>query len=280
MVSHPRESSGGEDLSAMPSRAAAAQTPSDPVLHGSGMDEAKRSFLRMVSHELRTPLNSVIGFAEIISCELHGPISDSRYRDHAAIIRDSGLKLLKLVNQVLEIARLDAGAASLDLQPEAPAVAVRGAVRGVQADADARGVTIQTWVEEGAPLVLADARGLETALGNLLQNAVAFSPEGGTVEVRVRAGRNAVLFEVRDRGEGVSPQELGRLMRPFVQGENALVRRAGGAGLGLSIVSLLCREMGGGLSLRSSPGKGMTARIRLPSAPATAPALEAGRAAA
>jgi signal transduction histidine kinase len=269
----------------MPSRAASDQIPVDHTVHAPRMDEAKRSFLRLVSHELRTPLNSVIGFSEIISRELHGPIADPRYKAHAEIIRDSGLKLLRLVNQVLEIARLDAGAADLDLQPEAPAAAVQGALRQVQAEADARRVEIRVRLDADAPLVRADARGLETALVSLLQNAIAFSPEGDTVQVRVRAGRGAVLFEVRDHGEGVPPQELHRLVRPFEQGENALVRRSQGAGLGLSIVSLLCREMGGSLALRSSPGRGLTARIRLPSAPAEAavqpdPALETACAAA
>ena len=232
---------------------------------GPGMDEAKRSFLRMVSHELRTPLNSVIGFSEIINRELHGPISDPRYKAHAGIIRDSGLKLLKLVNQVLEIARLDAGAAELDLQPESASAAVKSAVRGLEEEAASRGVQVRQVAPEVLPLVMADARGLATILTNLLQNAITFSPEGGEVTVRLRVGRDAVLFEVRDHGEGVAPQELHRLIRPFEQGENALVRRTEGAGLGLSIVSLLCREMGGSLALRSSPGKGLTARVRLPS---------------
>jgi signal transduction histidine kinase len=257
----------------------------DQGLATSAMDEAKRSFLRMVSHELRTPLNSVIGFSEIISRELHGPINDPRYKAHAELIRDSGLKLLKLVNQVLEIARLDAGAADLDLQPESPATAVHAAVRAVRAEAEARAIRFSVQIHDGAPLVMADARGLEQALAGLLQNAIVFSPEGGEVEIRVRPGRGAVLFDVRDHGEGVCAQELHRLVRPFEQGENALVRRTQGAGLGLSIVSLLCREMGGSLALRSSPGRGLTARIRLPSAPAEeapapAPRLERTRTAA
>ena len=272
----------------MPPRADDAQIPVDQTVHSSGMDETKRSFLRMVSHELRTPLNSVIGFSEIIARELHGPVGDPRYKAHAEIIGQSGLKLLKLVNQVLEIARLDAGAAELDVRPESAAVAVQAAVRSLRVEADAREIDIAVHIDEGLPLVRADARGLETALGNLLQNAITFSPEGGEVEVRVRAGRGAVLFEVRDHGEGVAPQDLHRLVRPFVQGENALVRRAQGAGLGLSIVSLLCREMGGALALRSSPGKGLTARIRLSSVEsetplatrAVPPALEAARPAA
>ena len=263
----------------MPPRAAPAENAVDAVSQGGSMDEAKRSFLRMVSHELRTPLNSVIGFSEIISRELHGPISDTRYKDHAEIIRESGLKLLKLVNQVLEIARLDSGAAELDLQPESAAAAIQQAVRSLQAEADARDIDVSVLVDPATPLVMADARGLATVLTNLLQNAIAFSPEGAEVEVRVRAGRGSVIFDVRDYGEGVDPHELHRLVRPFVQGENALVRRTGGAGLGLSIVSLLCREMGGVLALRSSKGAGLTARVRLPSAEA-AEMLEAARPAA
>ncbi len=267
----------------MPLRAAAVESLTDASPEvGTSMDEAKRSFLRMVSHELRTPLNSVIGFSEIISRELHGPINDPRYKAHAEVIRESGLKLLKLVNQVLEIARLDAGTAELDLRPEAPSTAVHAAVRSVRAQADARAIDIEMTLDDAAPLVMADARGLETVLCNLLQNAITFSPEGGVVEVRVRPARASVLFEVRDQGEGVAPQDLHRMMRPFEQGENALVRRTGGAGLGLSIVSLLCREMGGALALRSSPGRGLTARVRLPSVDAAdQPArLEAARSAA
>ena len=157
-------------------------------------------------------------------------------------------------------------------------------MRGLEEEAAARGVHIRQVAPDAPPLVLADARGLATILHNLLQNAIIFSPEGGEVTVRIRVARGAVLFEVRDHGDGVAPQELHRLIRPFEQGENALVRRTQGAGLGLSIVSLFCREMGGSLALRSSPGKGLTARVRLPSVGAGAPGggakLEAERTAA
>ena len=244
-----------------PPAASASHSAGSGGVHGMG--ETKRSFLRMVSHELRTPLNSVIGFSEIISRELHGPISDPRYKAHAEIIRDSGLKLLKMVNQVLEIARLDAGAADLDIRPESAAVAVRSAVRSLEDAAAARRVEVRETIEEDAPLVLADARGLNTILTNLLQNAITFSPEGAVVEVCAHTRHNGLVFEVCDHGDGVAPQDLHRLMRPFEQGENALVRRTGGAGLGLSIVSLLCREMGGVLTLRSALGEGLTARVRL-----------------
>ncbi|MGC1304911.1 MAG: HAMP domain-containing sensor histidine kinase [Caulobacteraceae bacterium] len=238
-------------------------SPPDSIAHAPDLDDAKRSFLRMVSHELRTPLNSVIGFSEIISRELHGPIGDPRYKAHAEVIRESGQKLLKLVNQVLEIARLDAGTADLRLEPEAPAAAIKRVTQMLIDEAEARNISFVVDIAPDTPMVLADARGLHTILQNLLQNAVTFSPDGGEVRVTVHPGRNSVLFEIQDQGEGVPAEDIPRLMRPFEQGENALVRRSQGAGLGLSIVTLLCRDMGGRLMLKSAPGEGLTARVRL-----------------
>jgi signal transduction histidine kinase len=231
------------------------------------MEERKRSFLRMVSHELRTPLNSIIGFSEIIACELYGPISDKRYRDHAQLVRESGLKLLALVNQVMEIARLETGAADLDIAPEALRPAVDDAVAGLHKEASPRGIEIHVEAAEPLPPVLADYRALKTILGNLLQNAVTFSPDGGAVTVAMRPTHASVSIEIRNQGDGVDPAELARLMRPFEQGEAALTRRSEGAGLGLPIVRLLCRAMDGALRLHSSPGEGFTAMVRLPIAP-------------
>ncbi len=244
----------------------------NPVSQAPDLDDAKRSFLRMVSHELRTPLNSVIGFSEIISRELHGPIGDPRYKAHAEVIRESGQKLLRLVNQVLEIARLDAGTADLRLEPESPALAIKRVTQMLVDEADNRGIDFVIDIAPDTPMVLADARGLHTILQNLLQNALTFSPDGKPVTITVRPGRNSVLFEIQDQGEGVPMDDLPRLMRPFEQGENALVRRSEGAGLGLPIVALLCRDMGGRLMLKCEPGQGLTARVRLLAAQAAGPA--------
>jgi signal transduction histidine kinase len=244
--------------------------PSAPVVRRpTSQDDRRRSFLRMVSHELRTPLNSVIGFSEIIHRELYGPMGNSKYRDHAGVIRESGLKLLKLVNQVLEIARLDAGTADLVLQPESPKTAVTQVVNALELEAAARKVNFRVSIDPATPLVLADPRGLTTILTNLLQNAIAFSPEGGEVEVDVHPKGGAVYFRITDHGQGVAPADIPRLMLPFEQGENVLTRRGEGAGLGLPIVQLLCMDMGGKLRLRSSPGQGLTALVRLVAASAS-----------
>jgi signal transduction histidine kinase len=243
-----------------PTRAAGA-------LRNLAMEENRRSFLRMVSHELRTPLNAVIGFSEIISRELYGPINEPRYRDHAKLIHESGHRLLKLVNDVLDIARLEAGAMDLDLRPENPLIAIEETLRNLADEARERGVRLQVSASAQTPFVLADSRGLRTIFANLTQNAVAHSPAGGVVEIGVRRDGEDVLFEISDHGQGVSADDLARILKPFEQGENALVRRSEGAGLGLAIVGLLCQAMDGRLTVRSSPGEGLTAVVRLPVAP-------------
>jgi signal transduction histidine kinase len=224
------------------------------------LEDQRRSFLRLVSHELRTPLNSILGFSEILAEELYGPLGAPQYKEYAQIIQGSGHKLLKLVNQVLEIARLESRTQPLELGAEALESAVDDAVGGLDNE---RGVSVRIVGRGRLPSVLADPWGLRTVLGNLIQNAVVFSPDGGEVRVRATDKAGVVEIAVEDDGEGVDPSELPRLLKPFEQGENALVRRSGGAGLGLPICALTCRAMGGQLKLHSAPGKGLVAVVTL-----------------
>jgi signal transduction histidine kinase len=231
------------------------------------LDERRRSFLRMVSHELRTPLNTVIGFSEIIACELYGPLGAPQYKEYAELVRQSGHRLLKLVNQVIEIARLEDGVVDLDLNAEPLEHAIEDVLGSLKDEIAARGARVL--VDRAClPSVLADGRGLRTMLMNLLQNALAHSPEGGVVEVRCRraASHAAVEIDIHDAGPGVDSANLPRLLKPFEQGEEALTRSTEGAGLGLPITQLLARAMGGHLRLRSTPGEGFTATIALPAA--------------
>ncbi|MDB5461990.1 MAG: sensor histidine kinase [Phenylobacterium sp.] len=228
------------------------------------LEEQKRAFLRLVSHELRTPLNSILGFSEILAAELYGPLGAPQYKEYAQIIGGSGKKLLRLVNQVLEIGRLEG--LELDVRPEPVEPALDDAISAAAGDFAGRGVRPRILEHAALPLVLADPWGLRTVLTNLLQNAALFSPDGGEVRVRVAAVDRHVDVFVEDDGEGVDPADLPRLMRPFEQGENALVRRGEGAGLGLPICELTCRAMDARLSLRSEPGKGLSARVRLKTA--------------
>jgi signal transduction histidine kinase len=229
-------------------------------------DAAKSAFLRMVSHELRTPLNSIIGFSEILSQELYGPIGQARYKDYADIIRQSGHRLLALVNQIVEIVRLQDGAADLELQPEPLAFAVGDAVEAMAETCAERHVRIK--VEDGAmmPWVTADQRALRTILTNLLENAVAFSPKGAEVRVRARRVGSEIEIDIEDHGEGLDPHDVPRLMQPFEQGDAALTRTTEGAGLGLPIVRLLCEAMAGRFILDGRPGKGALATVVLPAA--------------
>jgi signal transduction histidine kinase len=228
------------------------------------MDEQKRSFLRMVSHELRTPLNSILGFSEILAAELYGPLGAPQYKEYAGIIHGSGQKLLKLVNQVLEIARLEGRTMDFETHNEPLEVALDDVLASLKAELASRDICILIQGRGELPTVSADPRGLRTVLSNLLQNAISFSPDGGQIRVSAEAEGGCVDIVIRDEGEGVDPAELPRLMGPFQQGENALTRKAEGAGLGLPIADLTCKAMGGRLKLTSAPGEGLTAAIRLP----------------
>jgi len=228
------------------------------------MDERKRSFLRMVSHELRTPLNSILGFSEILTAELYGPLGASQYKEYAAIIHGSGQKLLKLVNQVLEIARLEGRTVEFDAHCEPLEPALDDALTALAPDLEMRDVRIVVEGRGGLPAVTADGRGLRSVLTHLLHNAIVFSPEGGCVRVSAAARDGEIEILIRDEGDGIDPAELQRLMAPFEQGENALTRKAEGAGLGLPIADLTCAAMGGRLKLSSAAGEGLIAEVRLP----------------
>lgn len=230
------------------------------------LDETKRSFLRMASHELRTPLNSILGFSEIIASELYGPLGAPQYKEYAEIIRMSGARLLKLVNQVLEIARLEGRAMDIELQQESIDQALDDVLDGLREEIAQAGVTIDIENRGALPAVIADARGLRNILTNLIQNAANFAPPDSEITVRAQAAGRHVEISIIDHGPGVDPADIPRLLMPFEQGENALTRRSEGAGLGLPIVALLCLAMEGRLKLSSVAGQGLTAQVRLPAA--------------
>jgi signal transduction histidine kinase len=243
---------------------AAAPVPAQAFGPEMSLEDQKRAFLRLVSHELRTPLNSIMGFSEILSAELLGPLGSPQYKEYAEIIRRSGKRLLKLVNQVLEIGRLEGLQLEVGAEPVEPAI--EAAIAAVAEDFSARQVAARVVAESPGAQALADAWGLRTVLTHLIQNAVTFSPEGGEVRLMVRRRDGFVDIVVEDDGCGVDADDLPRLMRPFEQGEAALVRRNEGAGLGLTIAELTCQAMGAKLSLRRGPHGGAQARVRLKAA--------------
>ena len=194
-----------------------APVPAPPV-RGRLDEDAKRAFLRMISHELRTPLNSIIGFSEVLREEICGPLGSPQYKQYAAFINESGHKMLKMVNQIVEIVRLESQAEALDIGHEPLDLAVGEAIQMLAGDARAAGVCLVPENLDDMPAVAADSRALRTVMLNLMQNAIAHSPSGESVRIVARQGGEQVMIDVVDRGAGFDPVDLARLMRPFEQG--------------------------------------------------------------
>jgi signal transduction histidine kinase len=251
----------------MPQALAKTDLEQTPLPSPRGLDEdSKRSFLRMISHELRTPLNSIIGFSEILKQQPCGPLGAPQYLDYANIIGASGAKMLRMVNQIVEIVRLESQAAELDVRPEPLESLVEEVLESLRQEANALGVRLLPEDLEAMPWVMADARGVKTMLTNLLQNAMAHTPAEEPVRVRARRAGLQVVIEVEDRGPGVDPSEAPLLLRPFAKGKAPPARGPDGAGLGLPIALLFSQAMGGDLDIRTSRGEGFTAVVTLPAA--------------
>jgi signal transduction histidine kinase len=249
----------------MPEALAATDLEQTPLPSPRGLDaEAKRSFLRMISHELRTPLNSIIGFSEVLRQQPCGPLAPE-YLEYAAIIGDSGTRMLKMVNQIVEIVRLESQAADLDIHPEPLDNLVEEVLLSLRQEALALDVRLAAEDLQAMPWVLADPRALKTVLANLLHNAMAHAPEGEVVTVRARRDGLQVVVEVEDHGPGVDAADVPRLLRPFQKGQGH-GRGPEGAGLGLPIALLYSRALGGDLDIRTDRGQGFTAVVTVPAA--------------
>jgi signal transduction histidine kinase len=227
---------------------------------------AKSEFLATMSHELRTPLNAIIGFSDVQRQEMFGPLGHPRYREYAGHIHASGAHLLDLITSILDISKAEAGkleVAPVDLDPRSVLEATMPLVRGA---AEAKRIALTIDLPTLQPICRADPQALKQILLNLLSNAIKFTPEGGTVAVRMRDLPTG-LFElcVRDTGVGISAAELPRLMKPFEQSARGYAQRAGGTGLGLPLVDALVRLHGGTLQVDSTVGVGTVVTVRLPS---------------
>ena len=228
-------------------------------------NRAKSAFLATMSHELRTPLNAIIGFSDIMLHELFGPLGNPRYHDYARHVQNSGRHLLDLINDVLDMSKLEAGRYTLDESWLEPAVAVETCRALAAVPADAGGVTLESGGIPALPRQMADERALRQVLLNLLSNAVKFTPRGG--RVTVTAGLEAdggLAIAVRDTGIGIPADALTRILEPFQQADSSIPGRFGGTGLGLSICRDLMALHGGSLSIDSEPGCGTVVTIRFP----------------
>jgi len=229
-----------------------------------------------MSHELRTPLNAILGFSELLATDTGAPLDDARKAEYARIIHDSGQHLLGLVNDILDLSRVEAGAYALE--PEAIDVAelVAGCREMVELEAARKTVRVRTLVGSALPPVPADRRALRQVVLNLLSNAVKFTPEGGRVQLTARRQGDHLALRVRDTGPGIRPEDVARLGEPFFQ-TGEVAQRARGSGLGLAVVKGLVKLHDGTFRVESAPGRGTTVVVTLPLSPARAAAGDGGK---
>ena len=229
-------------------------------------NRAKSSFLAAMSHELKTPLNAVLGFSEIIKDEVLGPVAPAKYRAYAADIHASGTRLLAIISDVLDVARLSGGAITLKARPYGVAALVEEALAVARiATKDHRSVAVE--IAGGLPPVDVDPQRLRQSLANLLSNALKFTPEGRDVAIKAwRMDNGEVYFAIADRGIGMDGGKIAAALEPFRQLDGSLARRFEGAGLGLSIAKSLVELHGGTLAIESAVGAGTTVTIALPAA--------------
>jgi two-component system cell cycle sensor histidine kinase PleC len=226
-------------------------------------NQTKSRFLANMSHELRTPLNAIIGFSEVMSSGMFGRLGSDKYHEYCRDILTSGQYLLDVINDILDMSKIEAGRVKLDLEPLDLASTVAESLRVVSGRAESKRVRLKADHADMIPLV-ADRRALKQIAINLLSNAVKFTPDGGTVTVRSRRLENSVMLLIADTGIGIAPQSLARLGRPFEQVESQLSKTYHGSGLGLAIAKSLTKLHGGSMRLRSKLGAGTVVMVTLP----------------
>ena len=227
-------------------------------------NRTKSEFLANMSHELRTPLNAVIGFSELMMAELFGPLGDARYLDYSRDIHDSGKHLLVLINDILDLSKIEAGKLELreetvDLQEVSLACE-----RLVRERAHLAGVHLSAPTSLDLPLFRGDSTKLKQILLNLLSNAIKFTPAGGFITVSIGTNDKGPFLSVSDTGIGMQPEDIPTALKPFQQIENSIARQYEGTGLGLPLTDALARLHGGSLAIESAPGKGTTVIVQLP----------------
>ncbi len=228
-----------------------------------GANRAKSRFLASMSHELRTPLNAILGFADLIRHEMYGQIQPVRYRDYVDLIHQSGAHLLSLINDVLDISKIEAGKMELDVTAISGEELLDHASRMMRDLAERHGVKLHTEAET-ACVIHADERAVRQIMLNLISNAIKFTPRGGLVRARVATQDGGVVLAVADSGIGMTSLEREQAMKPYGQVRSEIATHSTGTGLGLPLSRSLAELHGGRLDLESEKGQGTTVKVWLP----------------
>ncbi|MFZ0844854.1 MAG: ATP-binding protein [Pseudolabrys sp.] len=229
-------------------------------------NQAKSKFLANMSHELRTPLNAIIGFSEIMESGMFGPLGADKYNEYCSDIRGSGQYLLEVINDILDMSKIEAGRIRLDFEDLDLDTLLAESMRVVSAKAQEKQLEVTARIAPDLHL-RADRRAIKQIALNLLSNAVKFTPAGGRVTVRGRATDDFIVLGIADTGIGIAKDALTRLGRPFEQVESQLTKSHQGSGLGLAIAKSLTELHGGRMRIRSTLGKGTMVVVRLPLMP-------------
>ena len=250
----------------------AAEQARQAMITAETANRAKSQFMSSMSHELRTPLNAIIGFSEIIATKVEAVAKDGKVHEYAGVINESGKHLLSVINDILDISRIEAG--SLDLREdwadmralvEMPAQMCRPRI-------DENGLTLVLDMPADLPALFCDARLVKQIMINLISNASKFTPKGGKIEVTVRQEPDGSLrMSVADTGIGIAPEHFADALAPFRQVDNELGKQYNGTGLGLPLSKGFAELHGGSLELASKVGEGTTVTIRFPAARLNAP---------
>jgi two-component system cell cycle sensor histidine kinase PleC len=227
-------------------------------------NSTKTNFLANMSHELRTPLNAILGFSEVIATQTFGPNAHDRYRAYAADIQESGAHLLSLINDLLDVAKIEAGKLELETQWHDATGLAEPCLRVSQERAQAKGVMLSAAFDARVRKVFVDERAFRQIALNLISNAIKFTDGGGGVLLSLKPVPDGVELAVKDTGCGIPAAQLDRVFEPFEQVDNRYTRANGGTGLGLTLVRALAERHGGKCSIESEEGKGTTVRVFLP----------------
>src|SRR5438045_421249 len=223
----------------------------------------KSEFLANMPHEPRTPLNAIIGFSEVLLQRMFGELNDQQ-ADYLGDIVSSGRHLLSLINDILDLSKIEAGRMELEAAPFSLVAALNNAVTLVRERAQSHGIKLALDVAPELDTIVADERKLKQVVVNLLANAVKFTPDGGTVSLRAARENGEVRLSVHDTGIGIAPEDQERIFEEFQQATHQTEKSREGTGLGLSLSKRMVELHGGTISVDSAPGKGSTFTVELP----------------